>query len=88
MDLLFNCQYMYSDKAVAAEEVMASLALKHTYTFKKSLLDRKSYAQRKMEILEALRAVNAGGQALDLILANKSKSHFPTKFLAVCKTLH
>lgn len=79
---------MCSDKAVAAEEVMASLALKHTYTFKRSLLDRKSYTQRKMEILEALRAVNAGGQALDLILANKSKSFFATKFSVVREALH
>ncbi|CDJ38129.1 hypothetical protein, conserved [Eimeria tenella] len=72
-----NLQHAFKRyKAVAAEEVMASLALKHTYTFKKSLLDRKSYAQRKMEILEALRAVNAGGQALDLILANKSRPLF------------
>src|SRR5699024_10014168 len=90
-------------KAVAAEEVMASLVLRQRYTLRKSLLNRKAYLHSRREILAALRAVNAGGHALDLILANKGGranlsctvqlcdtaelNYFPTTFSFVCGSL-
>lgn len=68
--------FFATDKAVAAEQAMASIALKHVYSFK-GLLSRNSYKAHQNEILAALREVNAGGHALELILGHKS-GWYPT----------
>lgn len=55
---------------------MATIALQHLYTFRKSLLSRSAYNRQKREILSALRDANAGGHALDLILGHQSGHHY------------
>ncbi|CDJ48117.1 hypothetical protein, conserved [Eimeria brunetti] len=67
---------MPKDKAVAAEQVMASFVLRNMYTLRKSLLNRTVYIEVRKKILAALRDVNAGGHAMDMILANKGKPLF------------
>ncbi|XP_026192334.1 uncharacterized protein LOC34622828 [Cyclospora cayetanensis] len=64
------------DKAMAAEEAMATIALGHVYSMGRSLKNRGEYNQQKQDLLQELRAVNAGGHALDLILGNRSKPIF------------
>ncbi|KAL8446784.1 hypothetical protein Emag_004545 [Eimeria magna] len=60
------------DKAVAAETVMADVALRHLYTRTEAAFGRGSYTRHREELRAALREVNAGGQAMDLILGAKT----------------
>ncbi|KAL8429312.1 hypothetical protein ACSSS7_006677 [Eimeria intestinalis] len=64
------------DKALAAEAVMADVALRHLYTRTEAAFARGSYSQHRKEVTAALREANAGGHAMDLILGAKSKSLF------------
>ncbi|KAL8451645.1 hypothetical protein Emed_001807 [Eimeria media] len=64
------------DKAVAAENVMADVALRHLYSRTEAAFARGSYSRHRKEVTTALREVNAGGHAMDLILGAKSKALF------------
>ncbi|KAL8428125.1 hypothetical protein Efla_005828 [Eimeria flavescens] len=64
------------DKAVAAEKLLAEVALRHLFTRRESLLSRQAYRARVAEVRAALRQVNAGGHAMDLILGAKTKPLF------------
>ncbi|KAL8275228.1 hypothetical protein Esti_000812 [Eimeria stiedai] len=70
------CHSLVADKAVAAEKVMADVALRHLYSRTEAMLARGSYTQHMKELTAALREVNAGGHAMDLILGAKSKALF------------